>query len=315
MSRTKVLLTGAAGQIGQVLTRALIEKYGSDQVVATDISSDPGFNCHFEKLDVLDKEGMKTALSNHKINHFYHLAAILSATGEKNPSLAWDINMKGLLNALEVAVELKTERVFFPSSIAVFGEGVDKDHTGQNAVLIPRSVYGISKAAGENWCNYYFEKYGLDVRSLRYPGVIGHQTMPGGGTTDYAVDIFYAAVEEGHYECFLEAGARLPMIYMDDSIRATIELMEAPSNRIKVRTSYNLQGMSFTPEEIYQEIKKYRPDFTIEYAPDYRQKIADSWPGSLDDSAAQKDWGWKGAYDISKLTEEMYFAIQEKLKK
>jgi len=313
MSQKKILLTGAAGQIGQVLTQALVDKYGRERVVATDISDDPGFPCQYEKLDVLDRDAVKRALQKHNVGHFYQLAAILSATGEKNPALAWEVNMKGLLIALELSVELEIDRLFFPSSIAVFGEGVDKNHTLQDSVLIPNSVYGISKAAGENWCKYYHGKYGLDVRSLRYPGVIGHETLPGGGTTDYAVDIFYEAVKNGHYQCFLKADARLPMIYMDDAIRATVELMEADSDKIKVRTSYNLQGISFSPEEIAREIQKHRPDFTVEYAPDYRQDIADSWPGSIDDSAAQKDWGWKREFDLAKLTREMYVSIQNKL--
>ncbi|TVQ43244.1 MAG: NAD-dependent epimerase/dehydratase family protein [Saprospirales bacterium] len=312
MSPKKILLTGSAGQIGQVLVNALIDRYGRDNVIATDISNDPGFSCRYEKLNVLDKEGMVKALKDHEVDHFYHLAAILSAKGEQNPSQAWEVNMRGLLNALESAVECKVNRVFFPSSIAVFGEGVDKTFTAQDSVLIPTSVYGISKAAGENWCNYYFEKYGLDVRSLRYPGVIGHQTMPGGGTTDYAVDIYYAAIENGHFNCFLKKDSPLPMMYMGDAIRATIELMEADKVRLNVRTSYNLQGITFTPEEIYKSIKKLHPDFTIDYQPDFRQEIADSWPSRLDDSSARGDWGWQPEYDLEKMTEEMNSAILAK---
>lgn len=315
MSPKKILLTGSAGQIGQVLVNALIDRYGKENVIATDISDDPGFSCRYEKLNVLDKEGMVKALKDHEVDHFYHLAAILSAKGEQEPSKAWEVNMRGLLNALESAVECKVERVFFPSSIAVFGEGVDKTFTAQDSVLIPTSVYGISKAAGENWCNYYFEKYGLDVRSLRYPGVIGHQTMPGGGTTDYAVDIYYAAIEKGHFNCFLGPDAGLPMIYMDDAIRATIELMEADSESIRLRTSYNLQGMTFTPLEIYESIKKINPKFTIEYHPDFRQAIAESWPSRLDDLAAREDWSWKPEFDLEKMTAEMYSAILAKKQK
>lgn len=313
MNNTKILLTGAAGQIGQVLTQALINKYGSENVVATDIAENPGLDCQYEKLDVLDKEMMKSALCRHKTTHFYHLAAILSAKGEQNPELAWEINMKGLLNALEGARNTQVERMFFPSSIAVFGHGVDPERAPQDAILVPHSVYGISKAAGENWCNYYYEKFGLDVRSLRYPGVIGHETMPGGGTTDYAIDIFYKALEKGHYDCFLKADSRLPMIFMDDAIRATVEIMEAPAEQIKIRTSYNLQGMSFTPEELYREIKKHQAEFSISYQPDFRQEIADSWPGRLDDRPAREDWGWEREFDIERLTSEMYTAIRNKI--
>lgn len=313
MNITKILLTGAAGQIGQVLTQALINKYGSENVVATDIADNPGLDCQYEKLDVLDKEMMKSALSRHKTTHFYHLAAILSAKGEQHPELAWEINMKGLLNALEGARNTQVERMFFPSSIAVFGHGVDPERAPQDAILVPHSVYGISKAAGENWCNYYYEKFGLDVRSLRYPGVIGHETMPGGGTTDYAIDIFYKALEKGHYDCFLKADSRLPMIFMDDAIRATVEIMEAPAEQIKIRTSYNLQGMSFTPEELYREIKKHQAEFSISYQPDFRQEIADSWPGRLDDRPAREDWGWEREFDIERLTSEMYTAIRNKI--
>lgn len=220
--------------------------------------------------------------------------------------------MKGLLNVLECSVECKIDRLFFPSSIAVFGEGVDKNLTAQDSVLKPTSVYGISKAAGENWCNYFFEKYGLDVRSLRYPGIVGHQTLPGGGTTDYAVDIYYAAIEKSHFNCFLKKDTALPMMYMDDAIRATIELMEADGDRLQVRTSYNLQGMTFTPEEIYESIKKLQGDFTIDYQPDFRQEIADSWPSKLDDSAAREDWDWQPEYNLDKMTDEMYPAILAK---
>jgi threonine 3-dehydrogenase len=312
MKDRKILLTGAAGQIGQILTRSLVERYGEKNVIATDISDDPGFPCRYAKLDVLDGDLMMKLTKENGITDLYHLAAILSATGEKIPQKAWDINMKGTLHALEVARNSDVKRLFFPSSIAVFGRGVDREMAPQEAPLIPHSVYGISKAAGENWCHYYFEKFGLDVRSLRYPGVIGHESQPGGGTTDYAVDIFFQAIENRHYNCFLKPDTRLPMIYMDDAIRATIELMEAPSEKITVRTSYNLQGMSFTPAELCEELKKFQPDFEMTYEPDFRQDIAESWPGRLDDQAARDDWGWKRAFDISKLTESMYIGIQNK---
>ena len=315
MSQNRILLTGSAGQLGQVLVDELIEKYGSENVIATDIVPDPGFDCHYEWLNVLDKEAILNVVRTNEITHFYHLAAILSAKGEQNPSKAWEVNMKGLLNVLECSVECKIERLFFPSSIAVFGEGVDRNFTAQDSVLKPTSVYGISKAAGENWCNYYFEKYGLDVRSLRYPGIIGHQSLPGGGTTDYAVNIYYAAIEKGHFDCFLRKDTALPMVYMDDAIKATINLMEADADRLRVRTSYNLQGMTFTPEEIYESIKKLQGDFTINYQPDFRQEIADSWPSKLEDSAAREDWDWQPVYDLEKMTDEMYSAILAKQQK
>nr|5Z75_A Chain A, Artificial L-threonine 3-dehydrogenase [synthetic construct]5Z75_B Chain B, Artificial L-threonine 3-dehydrogenase [synthetic construct]5Z75_C Chain C, Artificial L-threonine 3-dehydrogenase [synthetic construct]5Z75_D Chain D, Artificial L-threonine 3-dehydrogenase [synthetic construct] len=301
----KILVIGACGQIGTELTVALREIYGNENVVASDIREPNEESGPFEKLDVMDKERLEEIVEKHKITQVYHLAAILSATGEKNPLFAWDLNMNSLLNVLELAREGKIDKIFWPSSIAVFGPTTPKENTPQHTVMDPSTVYGISKLAGERWCEYYHEKYGVDVRSIRYPGLISWKTPPGGGTTDYAVDIFHKALEDGKYTCFLSEDTALPMMYMDDAIRATIELMEAPAENIKIRSSYNLAGMSFTPEEIAEEIKKHIPDFEISYEPDFRQAIADSWPASIDDSVARKDWGWKPEYDLDKMTEDM----------
>lgn len=310
MSQDKFLIIGAVGQIGTVLTETLRKEYGYGRVIATDIrDGKPGDSC-FEKLDVLDIGRMAEVVKKHGITHIFHLAAILSAKGEAAPLRTWEINMKGLFNVLEVARELGVARVFFPSSIAVFGEGAPKDNTPQDAVLKPTTVYGISKVAGELWCQYYWDRYKLDVRSLRYPGVIGYQSEPGGGTTDYAVDIFHKAMAGQPYKCFLKEDTLLPMIYMDDAIRATLMLMNAPAEKLTVRTSYNVAGMSFTPAEIAQAIKKRIPDFKITYEPDFRQDIAASWPHSIDDSLARQDWGWKPAYDLEAMTDDMIAHLQ-----
>ena len=296
---------GANGQIGSVLTEALRSRYGIGNVIATDIrppASDTGL---FEKLDVLDASRMAEVVEKYDISQMYHLAAILSAKGEKDPQWAWGINMGGLMNVFEVAREKGVKRVFFPSSIAVFGNNAPKKNTPQETSLLPTTVYGISKVAGELWCQYYFNKYGLDVRSLRYPGVIGYQSEPGGGTTDYAVDIFRYAVKGEPYPCFLKEKTELPMIYMDDAVRATIELMEAPAANLTVRTSYNLAGTSFTPSELADCIKSHLPNFQIKYEPDFRQQIADSWPGSIDDSLARRDWNWQPQFDLQEMTKDM----------
>ena len=306
MTKEHVLVIGANGQIGSVLTNQLRRLFGTNQVVATDIR--PPVAEHdgpFEILDVLDKEKLGEIVQKYHITQIYHLAAILSAKGEQKPVQAWDINMTGLLNILEVGRSTGIKKIFFPSSIAVFGPNVPKDQTPQDVSLTPTTVYGISKVAGEIWCQYYFDKYGLDVRSLRYPGIIGHQSLPGGGTTDYAVHIYHEALAKGQYECFLAEDMELPMIYMDDAIRATIELMEAPAAQIKIRTSYNLAGMSFNPAEQANSIREHLPDFQISYAPDYRQAIAASWPNSVDDSAARKDWNWNPAFDLPGMTQDM----------
>jgi threonine 3-dehydrogenase len=307
---TTVLVTGANGQIGSVLVKALREKYGQSQVIATDIrdsgAHDEGI---FQPLDVLDARALAAAVERWQVTEVYHLAAILSAKGEQNPRQAWEINMNGLFNILEVARQYQL-KAFFPSSIAVFGEHIQRISTPQFAVLAPTTVYGISKAAGENWCQYYFHKYGVDVRSIRYPGIIGYQSLPGGGTTDYAVDIFHVALRNEPFTCFLAEDARLPMMYMEDAIRATLELMEAPAERLSIRTSYNLAAMSFSPAEIAAEIQKHLPDFSIRYEPDFRQQIAEGWPQSIDDSQARVDWGWQPAFDLARMTEDMLLHLK-----
>lgn len=305
MKRERILVIGAGGQIGGVLTDALREVYGPDHVVATDLRPLPEQAGPTDVLDALDRAALDALVKKHRINQIYHLAAILSATGEQDPQKAWAINMGSLFNVLEVSRLQHLDKVYFPSSIAVFGREAAHRDTPQFEVLIPETVYGISKVAGENWANYYYRRYGLDVRSLRYPGIIGYQTLPGGGTTDYAVDIYHHAVRGESFECFLRADTALPMLYMPDAIHGTIQLMEAPSNRISVRTSYNLAGMSFTPAEVAASIRKLRPEFKITYKPDFRQAIADSWPASIDDSAARRDWGWKPEYDLDQMTADM----------
>lgn len=312
MRKDKILVIGANGQIGTVLTDALREKYGHNNVLATDIRPAETIVEPFEILDILDGEGLARIVQTHKITQIYHLAAILSANGEKNPRKTWDINMSGLFNVLEVARNFSLDKVFFPSSIAVFGKNTPTANTPQFTYLDPTTVYGISKAAGENWCQYYFDKYQLDVRSLRYPGVISYQSMPGGGTTDYAVDIFHKAVQGISFDCFLSEDTRLPMIYMPDTVKATLDLMEAPADQIKVRSSYNIAAMSFSPKEIAAEIQKHISDFEINYIPDFRQAIADSWPGSINDSAARNDWNWKEDYNMEKMTKDMISQLSKK---
>ena len=307
-----VLVIGANGQIGSVLTTALRNAFGHDRVVATDIRDGGMQEGIFEMLNVLDAAALSSIIDRHHITQVYHLAAILSAKGEANPLKTWDINMTGLFNVLDVAREKGVSKTFFPSSIAVFGSDVPRQHTPQNAVLKPTTVYGMSKVAGELWSQYYFDRYGLDVRSLRYPGVIGYQSDPGGGTTDYAVEIYHYAVKGKPYACFLEKDTVLPMIYMDDAIRATLELMDAPAANLKVRTSYNLAGMSFSPEEIAESIRSEVPDFHVLYQPDFRQGIAESWPESIDDSPAREDWNWMPNYDLKAMTKDMLFHLQEK---
>lgn len=307
---TTVLVTGANGQIGSVLVKALREKYGKSHVIATDIRDSGALEEGiFQPLDVLDARALAAAVERWQVTEVYHLAAILSAKGEQNPRQAWEINMNGLFNILEAARQYQL-KVFFPSSIAVFGEHIERVDTPQFAVLAPTTVYGISKAAGENWCQYYFHKYGVDVRSLRYPGIIGYQSLPGGGTTDYAVDIFHVALRNEPFVCFLAEDARLPMMYMDDAIRATLELMEAPAEKLRIRTSYNLAAMSFSPAEIAAAIRQHLPGFSIRYEPDFRQQIAEGWPQSIDDSHARADWGWQPAFDLLRMTEDMLLHLQ-----
>lgn len=301
-----VLITGANGQLGTVLKRALRERYGQQHVIATDVrpaaADEEG---RFELLDAMDEEKMRQLVHREGVTQIYHLGAILSARGEMDPMRTWRINMDALLNVLEVARTEGVDKVFYPSSIAVFGHHADLSCTPNHSVLNPTTVYGISKAAGENWAQYYFERYGLDVRSLRYPGIIGYQSAPGGGTTDYAVEVFHSAVAGEPYTCFLQADNTLPMIYMDDAIRATIELMEAPRESVRVRTSYNLAGCSFSPAEVAVAIRKILPDFTMEYAPDFRDAIAAGWPDRIDDAPARADWGWKPAYDLDRICATM----------
>jgi nucleoside-diphosphate-sugar epimerase len=309
MKQEKILVIGASGQIGVELTLALRKIYGAHNVIASDLREQNELligNGPFVSLDVMNKEMLHVQVIRQNVTQIYLLAAILSATGEKNPHLAWNLNMQSLLNVLDIAKEEKLHKVYWPSSIAVFGPTSPKQNCPQQTIIEPTTVYGISKYAGEFWCNYFYNKYNVDVRSLRYPGLISYKSAPGGGTTDYAVEIFHEALAEKTYESFLDKETYLPMMYMPDAIRATIELMEAPAEKISVRTSYNLAGMSFSPEEIGNEVKKHVPDFTMTYKPDYRQQIANSWPQSIDDSVAQKDWGWKPEYDLEKMTEDMF---------
>jgi nucleoside-diphosphate-sugar epimerase len=308
MKQEKILVIGASGQIGVELTLALRKIYGAGNVVASDLREQNELlqgTGPYVSLDVMNKEMLQVQVIRQGITQIYLLAAILSATGEKNPNLAWHLNMQGLLNVLDIAREEKLSKVYWPSSIAVFGPTSPKNDCPQRTIIEPTTVYGISKYAGEFWCNYFFYKYGVDVRSLRYPGLISYKSAPGGGTTDYAIEIFHEAIENKHYDCFLEKDTFLPMMYMPDAIRATIELMEAPSEKIQTRTSYNISAMSFSPENIAAEIKKHIPEFTINYEPDYRQTIANSWPGSINDNVARNDWGWNPKFDLSAMTIDM----------
>lgn len=313
MKKDRVLITGANGQIGTVLTEKLAEKHGYDYVLATDIRPPNQKDWLFETLDVLDRDRLRSLVEKYNIREIYHLAAILSAKGEQNPKMAWDINMNGWFNILEVAREFQL-KVFFPSSIAVFGQDTPSVKTPQFTDTHPDTVYGISKVAGENWAQYYYKRYGIDVRSVRYPGIIGYQSLPGGGTTDYAVEIFHAAVKGEAFECFLAKDTRLPMMYMEDAIDATIQIMEAPEDQIKIRSSYNLAGINFSPAEITAAIRKYHPTFVVTYQPDFRQDIAASWSESIDDSAARNDWGWQPQYDLAAITKDMLFQLEKQLK-
>ncbi|MEX8548642.1 MAG: NAD-dependent epimerase/dehydratase family protein [Mucilaginibacter sp.] len=313
MNKEKILVIGANGQIGTALLPKLQEIYGEDGVIASDLQATNPPKSVFETLDATQPTALQALIKKHNITQVYHLAAVLSAKGEANPLQAWEINMQTLLNVLEAARNLNLKKVFIPSSIAVFGESAPHQFTPQQAYLDPTTVYGISKVAAENWCLYYHKRYQVDVRSLRYPGVIGYQSLPGGGTTDYAVEMYHKAVAGENYTCYLQENTRLPMIYMEDVLRATIELMEAPADQISVRTSYNLAGTSFTPAELYENIKLLFPDFQCGFVPDFRQAIADSWPESIDDTSAQKDWGWKPKFDLSQITTEMITHLSKQL--
>jgi nucleoside-diphosphate-sugar epimerase len=310
METETILISGACGQIGSELTLFLRDR--GYNVIATDLkepTEELRNSGHFERLDILSKATVAEVIQKYKVTQIYHLAALLSATGEQTPELAWRVNMKSLRNVLDLAVEHNLKKVFFPSSIAVFGPTTPRENTPQHTVMEPNTIYGISKQAGERWCDYYYQKKGLDVRSLRDPGLISYKTKAGGGTTDYAVDIFFEAAEKRSYTCFLKEDTVLPMMYMPDAIRATISLMEAPKEKIRIRSSYNIAAMSFSPKELAAAIQKEIPDFKISYEPDYRQAIADSWTQSIDDTFAQEDWGWKPEFDLTAMVRDMFAHI------
>lgn len=309
-SEGRILVIGSSGQIGTELVDELRKRFGADKIVASDIRDSGSDDGIFVEQDVLDRESLEATIRKYGVKQVYLLAALLSATAESSPMFAWKLNMEGLFNILELARAGVIDRVFWPSSIAIFGPTTPKKNTPQLAVAEPTTVYGISKQAGEQWCAYYHRKYGVDVRSVRYPGLIGYKSKPGGGTTDYAVDIFHAAINEGQYTCFLDADTELPMMYMDDAIDATIKLMEAPENNVQVRTSYNISGLSFSPAEIAEQIQKHIPHFKIEYRPDHRQVIASSWPNSIDDKTAFLDWGWKAEFNLDSLVRTMLDNLQ-----
>ncbi|MCU0349968.1 MAG: L-threonine 3-dehydrogenase [Flavobacterium sp.] len=311
---TKVLIIGACGQIGTELTAKLRATYGVENVIASDIrklENDVVKNGIFEVLNALDYNQIEHLIEKYEITDVYLMAALLSATAEKNPAFAWDLNMNSLFHVLNIAKAGKIKKIFWPSSIAVFGPTTPRENTPQYTVMEPSTVYGISKQTGERWCEYYYNQYGVDVRSIRYPGLISWSTEPGGGTTDYAVDIYHKAILDGKFTSFLSENSALPMMYMDDAIKATIGIMQAPAEQIKIRSSYNLSAMSFTPKEIAEEIKKHYPEFTIDYNPDFRQKIADSWPASIDDSDARADWGWQNDFTIENMTEDMFANLKK----
>jgi nucleoside-diphosphate-sugar epimerase len=308
----KVLIIGAGGQIGVELTAELSKIYGHKNVIPSDLK-EPAVATEnpFEKLDALDGKALFEIVKKHGITHVYHLAAMLSATGEQNPMFAWKLNMESLFHVLDLGKEKHIKQIYWPSSIAVFGPTTPQENTPQYTVMEPSTIYGISKQAGERWCEWYFKKHGVDTRSIRYPGLIGWKSAPGGGTTDYAVHIFHEALKNGSYESFLSENTALPMMHMEDAIRATLEIMHAPAENIKIRGAYNLAGISFSPKQIAEEIKKHIPDFTISYKPDFRQAIADSWPKSINDAEAQKDWGWNIHYDLPKLVENMLVNLKK----
>lgn len=311
---TKILIIGACGQIGTELTSKLRAVYGNDNVIASDIrklNNDIVNNGIFEVVNALDYNQIEHLVEQYQITDVYLMAALLSATAEKNPAFAWDLNMNSLFHVLNLAKAKKIKKVFWPSSIAVFGPTTPRHNTPQYTIMEPTTVYGISKQTGERWCEYYHHQYGVDVRSIRYPGLISWTTEPGGGTTDYAVDIYHKAIEDGKFTSFLSENTELPMMYMDDAIKATIKIMQADSDSVKIRSSYNLSAMSFTPKEIAAEIKKYYPNFTIDYNLDFRQKIADSWPASIDDTCAREDWGWKNDFNIENMTVEMLESLKK----
>ncbi len=307
MGTERILIIGACGQIGTELTEALQQLHGRENVIASDLKSSPLLpqGTIFETVDALDKDKIFEIVKKHKVTQVYLLAALLSATAEKNPAFAWKLNMESLFHVLDLAKEKHINKVYWPSSIAAFGPNTPKHNTPQFTIMEPSTVYGISKLAGERWCEYYFNKYGVDVRSLRYPGLISWKSAPGGGTTDYAVHIFHEALKSGSYSCFLSENTELPMMYMPDAIKATIDIMQAPAQKIKIRSAYNLSATSFTPKQIAQAIQKHIPEFTISYSVDFRQQIADSWPAAIDDSSARADWGWKHRYGLDEIVNDM----------
>lgn len=315
-SMKRFLVTGACGQIGSELTLALRERYGNENVVAAGHRTNPSDALRnsgpFEFIDVTKRETLEGVVKKYNIDTIHHMAAVLSAVGEEKPNVAWDVNINGLYHVLEVAREYELVRVFCPSSIAVFGPETPRDNTPQETVLRPKTMYGVTKVAGELLCDYYVRRFGVDVRGVRYPGIISNETLPGGGTTDYAVEIFYRAIEEGHYTCFLREETVLPMMYMPDCIKATIDLMEADLNQLKHHADFNLAAMSFSPAELVAEIQKRMPEFTCEYEPDFRQAIADSWPRSIDDSAAREEWDWEPDYDLAAMTADMLETLKQR---
>jgi nucleoside-diphosphate-sugar epimerase len=315
-SMERILVTGACGQIGSELTLELRQRYGNDNVVATGRKTQPSEALRasgpFEFIDVTERETLEEVVKKYDIDTIYHMAALRSAVGEKRPHLAWDVNVNGLYNVLEVARERELVRVFCPSSIAVFGPETPRDHTPQETILRPKTMYGVSKVAGELLCDYYVLRFGVDVRGVRYPGIISSETLPGGGTTDYAVEIFYKAIEDGHYVCFLRDDTVLPMMYMPDCIKATIDLMEADRDRLQHYADFNLAAISFSPGDLVAAIQEHIPEFTCEYEPDSRQKIADSWPRSIDDSAAREEWGWDPSFDLAAMTADMLEKLRER---
>ena len=314
----KILITGALGQIGTELTQRLVKMHGAENVIASGLDrwdkklTSAGY---YERMDVSNTQLVRQIIKDYEITTVYHLASLLSGTSERQPHFAWKLNVEPLLNFLEMAKEGLIQKIFWPSSIAVFGKGIPKENVGQDVVLNPTTVYGISKMAGEKWCEYYHEKFGVDIRSIRYPGLISWKTPAGGGTTDYAVEIFYEAIEEGKYTSFISENTAMPMLYMDDAINATLQLMKAPKESLTVHSSYNLGGMSFTPKELAEEIKEEIPDFEIDYQPDFRQAIADSWPASIDDSVARKDWGLHYEFGMTEITKDMLKNLRVKLGK
>ncbi len=312
MSDTRILVIGACGQVGTELVENLALRFGNDAVIASDIRDEAAFDVAYIKLDVMDREAVKNAIVKYKITEVYNLAALLSATAEKNPEFGWKLNMEGLFSILDLAKEGEIKKVFWPSSIAVFGPTTPRIDTPQFTIIEPTTVYGISKFAGERWCEYYHKRWGVDVRSVRYPGLIGYKSLPGGGTTDYAVDIFHQALKEGSYECFLKEKTALPMMYMSDAIKATIDIMQVPAEKIKIRSSYNISGMSFDPAQIANEIKKHIPEFSISYNPDFRQAIADNWPASINDNEARKDWNWSNAFTLENMVTDMLENLKER---